>query len=295
MRHAIKSQPRRTEHEAKRRGQFRLASVCVALAIGALIAWESGIDPSMLWRHREALSPRTVVNASTPPANRAIGVIPLTPKGNDSSISQIPLKLVLVAVHPGRTAAEGTAEIGVDRDTPQTYQAGAMLENGARIAELHTGYVVLKKAGRSMQLFLDSRGRPSNNENAELATVGGIRAAPTMTAARDVLTEYIRPSPKYDGDTLVGYQVYPGASAGPFAQMGLQGGDVIVQIGGIPLNDPASAWDILRQLSDGSVLSAIVQRSGSEQSVTLDGSLIVRAEDSRSQQLAQAVIPPPVQ
>jgi type II secretion system protein C len=283
------------ERQPKRNLPLVMVSVLGGGALALLISWETGLDIFKLWQRGAAPRPVAAVKAPVAPPMKAIGVTPPTPKGNDSSISPIPLKLVLVAVHPGRTSAEGTAEIGVDRDSPQTYQAGAMLENGARIAELHTDHVLLKKAGRSMQLFLDSRAHPANGANLDLATVGGVKAAPTTSIARDVLTAYMRPSPKYDGDTLVGYQVYPGANSGPFSQMGLQGGDVIVQISGIPLNDSASAWNILRQLEDGSVLSATVQRNGAQQNVTLDGTLIVRAEEVRSQQITQAMISPPNQ
>jgi Type II secretion system protein C len=283
------------ERQPKRNLPLVLVSVLGGGALAWLISWETGLDTFKLWQRGTAPRPVGVVKAPVAPPMKAIGVTPPTPKGNDSSISPVPLKLLLVSVHPGRSPTEGTAQIGVDRETPQTYQAGAMLENGAHIAELHTDYVLLKKAGRSMQLFLDSRAHPANGANLELATVGGVKAAPITAIARDVLTAYMRPSPKYDGDMLVGYQVYPGANSGPFGQMGLQGGDVIVQISGIPLNDPASAWDILRQLEDGSVLSATVQRNGAEQNVTLDGTLIVRAEEARSQQGTQAMIAPPGQ
>jgi hypothetical protein len=75
--------------------------------------------------------------------------------------------------------------------------------------------------------------------------------------------------------------------------MGLQPGDLITDIDGTPLSDPAVAWDIFHQLAEGSALSAAVKRKGATQSVSLDGSLIVSAEEGRSQQATQAMLVPP--
>jgi C-terminal processing protease CtpA/Prc len=74
--------------------------------------------------------------------------------------------------------------------------------------------------------------------------------------------------------------------------MELQPGDVITEIDGTPLNDPAVAWEVLRQLPEGSVLSATVHRQGGTAHVTLDGTLIVRAEERKAQQPSQAMLTP---
>jgi hypothetical protein len=278
----------------KSRPLFVLINIFGGLTIAVLIIWETGLDPFKLWQHATTPRPITVSKMQARAPTEARGITPLTPKGNDSSISPVPLKLLQIAVRPGPSPTEGTAQIGVFRESPRTYQAGAILENGARIAELHADYIVLEKRGRSMRLYVDSKSYSSSEKNVELAMVGATTStAPAAIIDRDVLTEYIRPNPVYDGETLIGYQVYPGTKSGPFAQMGLRGGDVIVEIEGVPLNDPAFAWDVLRQLTDGSVLSGVVKRNGAAQRVTLDGSLILRAEDARSQQVTQAMLSRP--
>jgi general secretion pathway protein C len=96
------------------------------------------------------------------------------------------------------------------------------------------------------------------------------------------LTDYIRPSPVYDGDNLIGYQVYAGSNASLFTQMGLQAGDVITSIGGTSLNDPSMAWELFRQVANGAELLAVIKREESFRDVTLDGTLIVRAEEARA-------------
>jgi type II secretion system protein C len=289
----MKERPKRISR--KRRSRFILINVLGGVAIASLIIWETGFDPFRLWQAATAPKPAPIAKAPAHPPTKAIGLIPPTPKGNDSSISPEPLALTLVQVHLGRNATEGSAEIGVVRESPQTYQAGAMLENGARLVEIHSDYVLLKKGAKLARLYLENVHSTGKIGDTAMLTVGGEKETPppAKITSREILTDYIRPSPVYDGDTLVGFQVYAGAKSGPFTQMGLQPGDLITEIDGTPLNDPAVAWDIFHQLPEGSALSATVKRKGTAQSVSLDGSLIVNAEEARSQQATQAMLVPP--
>ena len=279
----------------KKRSLFVLINVLGAAAIASLIIWETGLDPFKLWQRATAPKPIPVAKAPAHPPNIAIGLTPPTPKGNDSSISPEPLALTLVQVYPGRNATEGSAEIGVVRESPQTYQAGAMLENGARLEEIHSDYVLLKKGTKQARLYLENVQSSGKIGDTAMLTVGGVKESPPRAkiTSREILTDYIRPSPAYNGDTLVGFQLYPGAKSGPFTQMGLQAGDLVTEIDGTPLNDAGAAWDIFHQLAEGSAFAATVMRKGTAQSVSLDGSLIVSAEESRSQQATKAMLVPP--
>jgi type II secretion system protein C len=279
----------------KRRLLFVLINMLGGLAVALLIIWETGLDPFKLWQHATAPKAIAIAKAPAHPPNKAIGLIPPTPKGNDSSISPEPLALTLVQVHLGRNASEGSAEIGVVRESPQTYQAGAMLENGARLSEIHSDYVLLKKGNKLARLYLENAHSTGKIGDTAMLTVGGAIEAPppAKITSREILTDYIRPNPVYDGDAVVGFQVYPGAKSGPFSQMGLQAGDLVTEIDGTPLSDPVLAWSIFHQLAEGSAFAATVKRKGSVQSVSLDGSLIVSAEESHSQQATQAMLVPP--
>jgi general secretion pathway protein C len=279
----------------KRRSIYVAVNLLGGVTIALLIIWETGLDPFTLWQRATAPKVIPVAKAPAHPSSKAIGFTPPTPKGNDSSVSPEPLALTLVQVHLGRNATEGSAEIGVVRESPQTYQAGAMLENGARLAEIHSDYVLLKKGTKLARLYLENARSTGKIGDTAMLTVGGIKEAPppAKVTSREILADYIRPSPVYDGDAIIGYQVYPGAKAGPFAQMGLQPGDLITEIDGTRLNDPQVAWDIFHQMAEGSALSATVKRKDTAQSVTLDGSLIVRAEQASSQPMTQAMLSPP--
>jgi type II secretion system protein C len=277
----------------KRTWILRAINFAGAMAVTLIIIWQTGMMSKNWWAWFIEPKPTPVAKAPPHPPSKALGIAPPTPKGNDSSVSPVPLQLVLVGVQPGRTLTEGSAEIGVVRDSPQTYQAGALLENGARLAEIHTDYVLLQKGGHSGRLYLENVSTPGKVGDSALLAVGGPKEAPSpaKVTTREVLTDYLRPSPVYDGEILTGYQVYPGAKGAPFAQMGLQPGDVIVDLDGAPLSDPTTAWDLLRQLTEGTSLSATVKRHGTLEQITLDGGLILSAEEAK-QQPTQAMLGP---
>jgi type II secretion system protein C len=288
----MKGSPKNTS--PRRRSLFVVINVLGGFTIALIIIWETGLDPFKLWQHATAPKPVPIAMAPAHPPNKAIGITPPTPKGNDSSISPVPLNLTLIQVHLGRNATSGSAEIGVVRESPQTYQAGALLENGARLTEIHSDYVLLRKGRNAARLYLENATAAVKIGDATMLIVGGIKEAPppAKVTNREIITDYIRPSPVYDRETLIGYQIYPGSKSGPFTQMGLQPGDLITEIDGTPLSDPAAAWEMFHQLADGSAVSATLKRKGGAQSITLDGSLIVRAEEARSQ-ATQAMLSPP--
>jgi hypothetical protein len=281
---------------AKRRSwAIRLVNVIGAVIVTLVIMWQTGLTSRQWWDWAKTPKPAPIALAPVQPPTNAIGIAPPTPKGNDTSGSPIPLQLILVQTHPGMNVHEGTAQMGTVRESPQTYQAGALLENGARVAEIHTDYVLLQKGTRSVRLYLDNTPAAQKATGNALAMVGPIPGLPPPTKApsREVVTDYIRPSPLYDGEALLGYQVYPGAKSAPFMQMGLRAGDVIVAIDSMPLTDPAAAWDMFRQLADGSIHGASIKRSGQVQELSLDGKYIANTEEAPAPQPVQAMLTPP--
>lgn len=284
---------RRNSRSRSRVWTVRAINVIGALTVTIAIMWETGLTSVDWWQRFTAPKPTPIAKAPPRPPAKPIGIAPVAPKGSDSSVSAVPLPLLLVRVLPGRTAGEGTAQIGVVRESPQTYQAGALLENGARLAEIHSDYVLLEKNGHTSRLYLDeSKSRAAGDQS--LLTAGASKEAPppAKITSREVLTDYIRPSPVYVGGTLIGYQVYPGAKTLPFSHTGLLPGDVITDIDGISMTDPATSWSTLRQLTEGDSFTAVVQRAGATVTITLDGRAIAEAEAEKEQQAPQAMLTP---
>jgi hypothetical protein len=192
--------------------------------------------------------------------------------GRDAVLPRTPQRLFLVSTSPGRSIGEGTARIGTDPEHPQTYVAGALLANGAQLTEIHPTYVVLERDGKKAELHLKGGKRDS-----ELAMLGGPPPVPStkeVTTVDDRLSGVIRSMPVYQGDVLVGLEVYAGRNAGIFQQLGLRSGDIIVALDGAPVADPSDSLNLLRTLADGVAITATVRRQNTTTTVALDGTLL---------------------
>jgi membrane-associated protease RseP (regulator of RpoE activity) len=301
-------QPRRTDIEfsqqdSDRNRWARLASLAVAAVVAIAVVWAAGFPPAEWLSRLHALAsepaptvPQPGSEANTPAPQAAAQALPTVDvnalPGTDSSLSKIPLALYLLAAAPGRNVTEGTAQIGTSIDNPQTYMAGAMLVNGARLVEIHSDHVVLRKGERSARLDLYTRTKPAAASSNELLSVGSesTPVASSKPAKRDSLIDYLRPSAVYDDQTLRGVKVFPGKKSGVFAQLGLRAGDVITAIDGSPLIGRAETIQTLRQLTEGAALSVTVERAETRIQMTLDGAVIL-ADLEQSEMVSQSLAP----
>jgi membrane-associated protease RseP (regulator of RpoE activity) len=214
----------------------------------------------------------SVRSDSTPARAPVSQEAPKTSIGRDAVLPETPQRLFLVSTSPGRSVREGTAQIGTDPKHPQTYVGGAILANGAQLTEIHPTHVVLERDGKKFELRVDGGKRKASSE---LAMVGGPTPLPSkVTTADDRLSGVIRSMPVYNGDTLVGLQVFAGHRSGDFQQLGLRNGDVIVALDGAPVADTNDSLNLLRTLADGVAISATVRRQNTTTTVALDGSLL---------------------
>ena len=214
----------------------------------------------------------------------------LATRGTDASVSLVPLQLLLVDTSPGRNKHEGTARIGTSSENPQTYAAGALLANGATLAEVHESYVILEQGDRKVRLDIGVRqGRVSD----PLLFVGE-RQAPDASkpSTADPLVEILRPSPVFEANQVVGIEVFPGRNGALFSQLGLRPGDVLVSINGAPIVDMKSALDLLREVTNGVALGAAVRRNGALASVNLDGTIVLAEQERASMADANAQVGP---
>ena len=197
------------------------------------------------------------------------------PRGNDSSASPVPLPLILVATRLGSNSREGFADIGVDARSPQTYAAGALLANRARLVEVYADHVVLERDGKSADLYMQGHEHPSTVPGlAALVEVGGSKSAPVHVPAVDPLTNFLRPSPVFNGTALSGLEVFPGRDEETFLTLGLQPGDVIVSIDSVNVTSAEKALAQLRSLTQGSAISATIRRGRALMSISLDGAAL---------------------
>jgi len=274
----------RGEREVRRVARWPVAVLWLVLAVGfgILVLWVAGFEPLQWWRaHQQAAIAKAVPPRHAPTG--PISIVQPTPLGTDSSISKVPLPLHLTATRVGRNSREGYADIGVNVLSPQTYKAGAILANGARLEEIYSDSVVLERDHYRARLYIEGRASPAGAgpTMSALLTVGGTMPNPAAVAdSRDTLTEFVRIAPVFEGDHFRALELYPSAHSDVFGRLGLKPGDRVTAIDGVALKNSKEAIGELRRLSEGASVNVTIERGGKPQMLSLDGFLF-RAGGSR--------------
>ena len=82
--------------------------------------------------------------------------------------------------------------------------------------------------------------------------------------------EVVRPQPFMPNGQLKGYRIYPGPNRQQFASLGLRAGDLVTEINGIALNNPAQGMEVFRSLGDAPQVTVTVERDGQPQVLSLN-------------------------
>ena len=209
--------------------------------------------------------------------------------GTDSSMSADARQLVLVSTQPGSKPEEGTAQIGTDPRNPQIYAAGAQLANGARLREIHRGYVILEKGGRESLLVVSGKDVNLTAEHRNIGkdgsvlTIGGEEAVnrplDKVATSREDLSSILRAEPYFERDELAGLKIVAGTNQSKLAQLELQPGDIVRSIEGKRIESVDAAWQVLDDaISSRSSVTISVERQGAMVSMSLDGSRLAEPE-----------------
>jgi general secretion pathway protein C len=155
---------------------------------------------------------------------------------------------------------------------------GDSIPGGATLHRIHTDRVILNRGG-----VLEALRLPKEFEG----TSSGVRRSSSARASRSPapanvqtlisesaanFTEIIRPQPFMPNGQLKGYRVFPGRNRQQFIALGLRPGDLVTEINGVALNNPAQGMEVFRSLSESSQVSVTVERNGKSQNITLDAS-----------------------
>jgi type II secretory pathway component PulC len=256
-----------------RSARNKIATAAAMAAVVAAVLWGAGM-PRISW-----FDGASVQHAST---QQHAGVTSTDPVPAQQSAAAATKRLQLVATAPGRNIYDGTAQLGADLKNPQTYAAGAWLENGATLREIHSDHVVLERDGQSTELYIEGLARPSGKSvpktnEALLSLDQSPPPPPPQPTAPPTYTDMLRAAPHFDGDMLVGFDIYPG-TGGQFAQLGLQPGDFLTAIDGVPMTTTEALHAALQSVRDGQVVMASVSRKGQSVTVALQSASEQRTE-----------------
>jgi len=152
------------------------------------------------------------------------------------------------------------------------------IPGGATLHRVHTDRVILNRGGvlEALRLPKEFDGKSSGVQRSSSARRSGSPVPPTVqTLISDNaanFAEIIRPQPFMPNGQLKGYRVFPGRNRQQFIALGLRPGDLVTEINGVALNNPAQGMEVFRSLSESSQVSVTVERNGKSQNITLDAS-----------------------
>jgi general secretion pathway protein C len=194
------------------------------------------------------------------------------------------LKLVLRGVFSSDDKANGHAIIADPQGKEEQYSVGDNLPGNAELSEVHAEKVILKRSGRYETLRLPTD--KVSGSNTVLRQPTSPRQAPQRSASspaerlrtvrenlkqrpRD-LYSLVKATPKTDDDgNTIGFELGPGRDPELFTQVGLQEGDVAIQINDIKLDNPANSARALKSVQTGDTVSVTVLRNGQEEVLSL--------------------------
>ncbi len=206
--------------------------------------------------------------------------------------------LLLAGTLAVRDPKAGLAIIGEPSQAGHVYAVGATLPGGVRLHEVYTNHVLIERAGLIETLLLphavggggNARRPPVARTEPPLAET----VQKLIAGGPEVVGDVLRPMPSYANGKLMGFRVYAGRDRRKFAKLGLQPGDVVTQVNGVPLGDAQHGLDALRSLGAAGTATVTVERAGSTQQVTIDSSQLTGISDGTAP-MRGAPVPPPGQ
>jgi general secretion pathway protein C len=191
------------------------------------------------------------------------------------------LKLVLKGAFSSDDPEHARAIIADPRGKEDQYAIGDTVPGNAELSEVRPDRVILQRNGRYETLRLpqdqqqNRQGTTVSALSSSLRSAGRQQPGPAQRLQNITqrvrqnpasLYEVVRPVPKQDEEgNIIGYILQPGRDRELFDQLGLQAGDVVVQINDLKLDNAASSAQALKSVQNGQEVSMTVLRDGQEQ------------------------------
>ena len=184
------------------------------------------------------------------------------------------LKLVLHGVYVTGESGKARAIIADPKGKEEQYAVGDKLPGNAELSEVYPDRVILQRNGRyeTLRLIPDSKSK----RGGAIKSSGKTLTAKHEQKIRDIrqkikqspktLIQVVRPTPYMGEDgAMIGYTLQPGRELELFKGLGLQPGDVAVQINDVKLNSKESGMQALKSIQSGDDASITILRGGQEQ------------------------------
>ncbi len=259
-----------------------LLALAALVLLAVVVAWAVARPPQPTREiARELPEPAAPPAASPPPE-------PLAEAPDDSGIphTKLPLRLLGTVVSEDPALSLATVE-DTERSLHEVMKQGQRFEGRPKVqvASIERARILIDNDGVREQLALAHEVPPeaaavSPEEREHRRDVA--RRLRALTDAgknyRDVLGEGERGgllaegdvSPVYEDGEMVGVQFDGIREGGVYDRIGLRNGDVVTEINGVSLGDPAAAAKVIAELVASPKLSIAVERGADGKAETLD-------------------------
>lgn len=196
------------------------------------------------------------------------------------------LNLELLGTIASESPEESYALIFERGKDTKVYAIGDSLSRGTRLHAVYLDSVLLDRNGKLEALRLpkedkNARGNPSRRASAvnRSQTLSSPTVANVIANTETKLTDILRPQPVFADGQQRGYRLYPGRERKKFAALGLRPGDLVTEINGTALNDPASGMEIFQSLGEATSVTVTVERDGQPEVLVLDTTALTALDD----------------
>jgi len=207
-------------------------------------------------------------------------VIQTTNEGDDAPDTRLNLSLRATVAAIDNNFAHAIIADGSNNE--KVYFIKDSVPGGATLHRVAVDRVILNRGGvlEALRLPKEFTGSPVSSRK-----IGGRQQTPQniqqlISENAASFSEIIRPQPFMPNGQLKGYRVFPGRNRQQFIALGLRPGDLVTEINGVTLSDPAQAMQMFSNLGSASQFSVTIERNGQPQVLNLDASQITSAVGS---------------
>jgi general secretion pathway protein C len=274
---------------------YKLASLTWALVPGEPL---EGPPPALAVTTGEARAPRASADLTGLVEAHLFGKPPEEPPPQQVAVIEAPdttlnLRLTGVVAGEGET---GYAIIGSGRGLQKAYRIGETIEgaSGARLYSVYPDRVILDRSGAHETLRLPEHsngaglGMARTSPPPRQAPAPVQAETPSAASLREVISDnvstlsnVIRAQPHTDGGQIIGFRINPGRERDAFAALGLEPGDVVTDINGTPLTDPAASMQIFESLGEATMANVTLMRDGVVHTLVIDTSQLDNLAEGR--------------
>ncbi|MAA73747.1 MAG: type II secretion system protein GspC [Salinisphaeraceae bacterium] len=197
------------------------------------------------------------------------------------------LNLTLTGIIASSRGQESRALIKDDKNEQKPYGVGDNITSGVDLHAIYSNRVILNRGGRFETLTLErdkaaaqlaARGNGAGNpaERGDDAQVSGALASSLGDIREEILndpsraSEYLRINEERRDGQIIGYRIFPGRDRGIFQKLGLRPGEVVTEINGQALDNPAKSLSLLSQLAEAGSVTVTLQRGSSSRNMTVN-------------------------